>query len=399
MFVNLPFLVCLALAPAAAHDSALARLGVDAWHARGFRGEGMTVAVLDSGFRGYRNHLGHELPQRVRIKSFRRDGNLEAKDDTHGLCCAETVHRLAPAVELVFANWEPDCPDAFLEAVRWCRQQGAAIITCSMIMPGWSDGHGGGDVHRQLEQALGNALFFASAGNLALRHWSGRFNGDGQSWHQWRSDSVANEIKPWGTQPVSVEVIGPPGSEYRLTVVDDRDTPAGMEQPLTAAGVHGSAIRFRPELGRAYRARVELASGPGGEFRLIALGAELEIATKDGCMVFPGDGRAILTVGAVSLDGNRLETSSLGDAGETRHVVKPDCVATVPFSSKVRGGPFGGTSAAAPQAAALAALLWSRERQARPGAIANRLRRNCTDLGPPGPDVETGFGRINLPAP
>src|SRR5262245_38804384 len=32
----------------------LARLGVDRWHDAGLRGRGVKIAVLDSGFRGYR---------------------------------------------------------------------------------------------------------------------------------------------------------------------------------------------------------------------------------------------------------------------------------------------------------------------------------------------------------
>src|SRR5262249_42389946 len=124
----------------------LLRMGVPAWHAAGYRGQGVKVAVLDSGFRGYREHLGKALPKNVVVKSFRLDGNLEAKDSQHGILCAETVHAVAPDAELLLANWEPDRPDRFLDAVRWARQQGARVLTCSMIMPSWSDGEGGGPV-------------------------------------------------------------------------------------------------------------------------------------------------------------------------------------------------------------------------------------------------------------
>src|SRR5687767_1091482 len=61
----------------------LARLGVPRAHAQGCRGQGVTVAVLDSGFRGYRSFLGRGLPASVRAKSFRADGNLEARDSQH----------------------------------------------------------------------------------------------------------------------------------------------------------------------------------------------------------------------------------------------------------------------------------------------------------------------------
>src|SRR5262249_1612196 len=158
-----------------------AQLGIDRWHAAGYRGRGVKVAILDSGFRGYRQQLGKALPACVTVHSFRRDGNLEARNSQHGILCGEVIHTLAPEAELLFANWEPRRPDRFLEAVRWARKQGARIISCSVIMPGWSDGEGGGEVHQALAHILGggtgrrDVLCFASAGNTAQRTWSGKF--------------------------------------------------------------------------------------------------------------------------------------------------------------------------------------------------------------------------------
>lgn len=160
----------------------LARLGVERWHTEGFQGQGVKIAVLDSGFRGYQEYLGKGLPEKVAVRSFRKDGNLEARNSQHGILCGTVIHALAPKAELLFANWESDHPDHFLEAVRWARQQGAQIISCSVIMPSWSDGEGGGGVHKSLAAILGNGrvagdlLCFASAGNIAQRHWSGTFH-------------------------------------------------------------------------------------------------------------------------------------------------------------------------------------------------------------------------------
>src|SRR5690349_726699 len=68
-----------------------ARLGLDRWHAAGHRGAGVTVAVLDTGFRGYRSYLGTALPSSVRTQSFRLDGDLEARDSQHGILCGEVI--------------------------------------------------------------------------------------------------------------------------------------------------------------------------------------------------------------------------------------------------------------------------------------------------------------------
>src|SRR5262245_65922875 len=86
-------------------DRHLEAVGATNWHGSGVRGAGIRVAVLDTGFRGYRDLLGTALPAKVMARSFRRDGNLEARDSNHGVMCAEVIHTLAPDAELVFANW------------------------------------------------------------------------------------------------------------------------------------------------------------------------------------------------------------------------------------------------------------------------------------------------------
>ena len=158
--------------------------------------------MLDSGFRGYRSFLGDVLPSNVQVRSFRHDGNLEAKESQHGIICGEVIHALAPDAEILFANWEADEPDTFLEAVRWARHEGAQIISCSVIMPSWSDGNGAGSVHRTLTQLLGDGhsegdiLCFASAGNTAERHWVGAFRPSTDGFHDWRAGITSNRVRP-----------------------------------------------------------------------------------------------------------------------------------------------------------------------------------------------------------
>src|SRR5262249_10107179 len=159
---------------------------------------------------GYRAYLGKALPERVTVQSFRRDGDLEARDSRHGILCGEAVHALAPEAELLLANWEPERPERFLAAVRWARRQGARGGACPAIMPTWSDGEGHGPVHEALARILGpgdrpgDLLCFASAGNTALRHWGGPFRAGGRAdparggWHEWAPGRAANPIRPWG---------------------------------------------------------------------------------------------------------------------------------------------------------------------------------------------------------
>lgn len=379
----------------------LERLGVAAWHKAGERGSGLKVAVLDSGFNGYRDYLGNALPDRVLVKSCRSDGNLEARASQHGILCGEVVHTLAPEAEILFANWEPDRPDQFLQALRWARRQGTQIVTCSVIMPSWSDCEGGGSIHGEMARILGDGthlgdmLFFACAGNTAERHWSGSFHDAGDGTHEWAGGCLDNIIHPWGGEVVSVELCCLAESRLELTV---RDTTANetVGSNLTArSNDHGCAVvRFMPRENHAYSAQVRSAGGSTEKFHLVVLGGGLQVTNAGGSVEFPADGAEVVAIGAVDAADQRCSYSSCGPNSPR---LKPDFVASVPFPSSCRSRAFAGTSAASPQAASLAALIWSRH----PDWLARRVRVElCADalqLNKHSPNFETGYGRIHLP--
>jgi len=379
----------------------LAFLGADRWHAAGFRGQGIKVAILDSGFRGYRSFLGRALPEHVTVHSCRSDGNLEAKDSIHGILCGEVVHALAPDAELLFANWEPDRPDQFIDAVRWARGQGARVLSCSLIMPSWSDGEGGGPTHAALAELLAShggpadAVCFASAGNTAQRHWSGVFHDGAAHFHEWEQGRTENELSPWGNEPVSVELCWHAAGDFDL-IVDDRTMHEEVARSLAQKALERvcAVARFQPRPCHDYDVRVRLAGGTPGTFHLVALGGYLQSTTSQGSIPFPADGPEVIAVGAVGADGHRAPYSS---CGPNSPCPKPDLVALVPFPTICRTQSFSGTSAASPQAAALAALWWSKYPNWAATQIRHALQASAHDLGPPGHDYETGYGLISLP--
>lgn len=387
---------------------AAARMGVADYHKAGHRGKGVKIAILDSGFKGYRDALGKVLPADVTVKSFRKDGRLEARDSQHGILCAEVIHHLAPDAELLFANWEPEQPEHFLEAVRWARKQGAQIISCSIIMPTWSDGEGRGPTHQQLSQLLGDGsknthgTFFASAGNTAMRHYGGSFTPGKDGWHQWASGRKDNTIRPMAGDRVSVELTGPGEACYEMVVrdvTDDREVE--RVQTTSSGGVFTAAVRFAPGQDHRYLVRLRQvragANKDAGRFHLTVLGGKLAHSSKAGSIPFPGDGREVVAVSAIDAKGRRQSYSSCGPNGPGP---KPDLCAVVPFASVWRPEQgFSGTSAAAPQAAALAALVWSRD----PALSAGEVRQALLKAAAPTPTTkghccETGHGAIALPA-
>jgi len=379
----------------------LARLGIEPWHRAGVRGAGVKVAIIDSGFRGYREHLGKDLPQRIAVQSFHLGGNLEARDSDHGILCADIIHAIAPDAELLFANWEPDRPETFIEAANWCRREGARIVNCSVIVPAWSDGEGGGAVHAALSKIVGagcqrgDLLAVACAGNLAQRHWSGPFHDNLSGYHVWAPGRIENVVTPWHDELISIELCCKPGATFALELLDPGSRKqVGVSRSHRGADRATVTVRLMPEPGHTYRLRIRLTDGKPCAFHLVALGSWLDDYTTPGSIPFPGDGAEWLTVGAVEADGKRAEYSS---CGPNSHRPKPDLVAPVPFPTASRSTPFTGTSAAAPQVAALAALIWSRHPEWTAEKVQAFLCQSCRDLGPPGHDAETGFGLVHLP--
>lgn len=387
--------------PANQRERLLARLGVERWHKAGFTGKGVKIAVLDTGFRGYRDHLGKALPPQVSARSFRPDGDLEAKSSQHGILCCEVVHTLAPEAEILVANWDTNNPETFLDAVRWAKREGARIITCSIIMPTWSDGEGGGAIHQKLAvlvgsgKSSGDLLCFASAGNTAQRHWFGPFRGDRDGYHQWETGQTRNLLKPWQRGSMAVELYGQPGASYELVVIDSQ---TGAEVVRAASRQEGNSCaavaQIQVRTPATYDVEVRLVDGRPGSFHMVALGGSLSRTTSSGSIPFPGDGAEVVAVAAVTSEEIRAPYSS---CGPNSRQPKPDLAAPVPFPSQWRAKPFSGTSAAAPQAAALAALWWSRQPHQSASQVRSVLCRSALDLLQPGHDVETGFGLVHLP--
>jgi hypothetical protein len=98
--------------------------------------------------------------------------------------------------------------------------------------------------------------------------------------------------------------------------------------------------------------------------------------------------------------GARLGSSIVRQKPE---IVAPDGGNTTFFGSDIPEDPdsfpnFFGTSAAAPHAAAVAALLLHKQPGLSPAAIYSALERTALDMGPGGVDFDTGFGLVRADA-
>ena len=148
-------------------------LNADELHALNITGEGVKVAVIDLGFKGY--HTNPDLPSAniAEAHSFRADGDLEAGEE-HGAACAELVLDVAPKASLYLYNFETEVE--FGNAVDRAWTQGVDIITHSI---GWVNA-GGYDGSGVICEVVNNArahdiLFVTAAGNAAKRHYEGSY--------------------------------------------------------------------------------------------------------------------------------------------------------------------------------------------------------------------------------
>ncbi|MEQ0564285.1 S8 family serine peptidase [Amycolatopsis sp. NEAU-NG30] len=106
---------------------------------------------------------------------------------------------------------------------------------------------------------------------------------------------------------------------------------------------------------------------------------------------FSSDGKRRLFYNA---DGTAITPGNVSSTGGTVRN-KPDITAADGVATSVSGfQPFFGTSAAAPHAAAIAALLLSGKPTATPAQIRTALVSSAIDLGAPGFDTVTGTGVI-----
>ncbi|GAB3166363.1 S8 family serine peptidase [Amycolatopsis stemonae] len=106
---------------------------------------------------------------------------------------------------------------------------------------------------------------------------------------------------------------------------------------------------------------------------------------------FSSDGKRHLFYNA---DGTAITPGNVSSTGGTTRA-KPDITAADGVATSVTGfQPFFGTSAAAPHAAAIAALLLSGKPTATPAEIRSALVSSAIDLGAPGFDTVTGNGVI-----
>lgn len=381
-------------------DASAVLTGADRWHAAGFSGRGVRVAVIDAGFSGYEQAFAADPG--VHARSFRADGSI-AGSSGHGLRAARIVRALAPGADLLLLVFS-STPE-LSAAVDYAIEADADVISFSIGFVHNGPGDGSGPVNEIAGRAAeAGILWSAAAGNWARQHWAGPFrDDDGDGVHEFgdgeplngrdyhAGDLISASLRwddEWGAacSDFDLELVGPGGSLVRASrgVQDCDDDPVeGLRVLATEDGRYSARIVAAPDApANTVAARTLSLLMLGSPDR----GAELRWFERAGSLSQPADHPSVLTVGALDGAGEVAPYSSHGPTSDGR--AKPELLAPAGLARVGAEGAEGparaGTSDAAPLVAGAAALLREALPALSPGALIAELRERARPLAAPG---------------
>ena len=383
--------------------------GSTVWNEAGFTGKGIKLGVIDSGFEGFSDLMGTELPETVIARCYGTEtdesqGLAACKGrGSHGTKVAESIIDMAPDISLYIGT--PRSRGDLTDIVDWMTGNGVSVINMSLS---WSfDGPGDGTSPSStsplnaVNTAVENgAVWVNSAGNYANRTWFGTPTD---------TDSD-NTLEFGGTEQLTVS-----GGRWVELRWDDKWGGASLDLDLYVYDNDGMVVResVNPQTGEGWHNPYErlFLRGSGVTLQvvnrsarlprwiqIIQRGGRIGEATGTGSIINPAESTnpGMLAVGATRW--NRPVTiesfSSRGPtpSGETKpDLVGADCGATKtsPF--------FCGTSQASPHVAGMAALVRQRFPDLTPQQIVAYLKENAIDRSVPGADTTWGHGFAVLP--
>lgn len=428
---------------------------VGAWHAAGLNGSGFTIAIFDR----FANTDGEiaalqqsgDWPPDARLSlvkvgmtcgpSFGSCGN------DHGNAVLEIAHDIAPGANYI--AYDVATIGDWISATQMAIDAGAHILSASLSAPrdGIGDGSAlpGSVAEAQLNAVAANRIPITSAGNSRQRHWGGLYSGvdvgdsDFADAHQWAAGATINYM---GTSPGAIFCI-PNGATVSAEISWNDWEDVDNDYVLALYRIDGAdvitrvAVSDRSQNGSAgqtpqewittqvhtdtgwnscqqsnqagYGWRIYRRSADGSHnFRLFAeVPLTHQVAARS--LTHPGDTTGVMSIAAISTAGNHASLSSEGPilapggglpAGDEHP--QPSLASFSPVTTTSRPT-MGGTSAATPHVAGMAALLWHRHSSFMffsPQQIIQRLKdiavTGSNDLGAPGHDFQHGWGRLRF---
>ncbi|HVX62174.1 MAG TPA: S8 family serine peptidase, partial [Pirellulales bacterium] len=404
----------------------------------GVDGTGIRIGVISDGATGYAtSQASGDLPPGAQTQILIAGGGSE------GRAMMEEIYDIAPGATLKFASFGGS-DAALATAVNTLVASGVDIIVDDIagntLEPAYEEG--------QASQAIRNAvnsgvICFATAGNRGVAGYESVFrqtagtvagiNGDWQDFDSGAGVSLTQSItlnpgsstfvfqfdQVWGSvaSQVNFYIISDDGTTVLASGVDDNTATQVARQILSVNNPNATPLNAR--------IAVELVSGPApGRFKYLGSVGNTAVPTINdflneagafisGADFGHGNSESEITV-AASPNSNPTSPESFTGVGPVTRVFdssgnplpsvqvinKPDITALDGVSTATPGfTSFFGTSAAAPNAAAIAALLLEYANglsQAQtPASVKSLLQNSAIDISTAGYDFTSGFGLIN----
>jgi len=405
--------------PEAVTGQGVAFIDADDWHAGGYDGTGVTVAIMDSGFAGYKDRqAAGDLPPTVLKGDLGNPGaGLAAKNfcdsgfetnTKHGTAVAEIVHEVAPGADLILI-----CVDGTTDmasAIVFADNNGASILQASLgtFNTGRGDGTGGTQVLTEDARNRG-LLWINSAGNYREKHWGGALaDTNVNDWAEFGAgpdetieitfDGTAAIYLKWDDWPASncnldLYAFATDSPSTGTYVARSNTVQSGSQWPTEELVISGSGTLYLGihHVSGCTDERIDLFVPAGPAFITPAVNA--------GSLSGQAVSAKVHAVGAVYYGTGGIESfSSEGPTIDAR--LKPDSSAPDGVSTGAYSpSPFYGTSAAAPHTSGAAALILEAYPAITPEQLSDTIGYFTTDAGDTGHDNRYGIGILDLGVP
>ena len=379
-------------------------------HAAGAKGQGVKVAIIDGGFKGAKQLRG-DMPERWWYRDYTGTG-IYAGTDAHGTACTEIIHDVAPEAELYLYKVVDEVD--LENAKDRCIQNGVAIVNYSATWVNTGFGDGRGLICDIVNDAADNGILWVNAvGNYAQKHYAGFWHdSDADNRHNFADDDeMVNFVTPigvgnalwvtltWDDWPITI-------ADYDLYLYyqDEFGNIQEVAKSTDAQGSGGAPVEFieyyAEQTGTYGISVVRVGEAAPKNFRVWSWQHDIEYPVPTSSLGIPSDARGALSVGAIQYYrwdlGTLANYSSRGPTADGR--IKPDLVAPAGVTTISYGANgFAGTSAAAPHVTGAAALLKSANFALSRDALWQALVEATDDIGAPGKDDSTGYGKLVLP--
>ena len=392
----------------------------------GLTGAGVKIGIISDGVDHRSSAVATgDLPPDVHVLRNSQGGD-------EGTAMLEIVHDIAPGAELYFHDMGENTID-FAGGVDALANAGCTII-CDDI--GWLADpffeDGALAAHIQALTSSRNLLYFSSAGNDARRHYQGTYLSDGRDEGNFHDFSGGNA-------PVNKYLyvrIPPGGSLFSVLEWDDPWTTSSNDYDLYLYNTdgYGQPIGWSEYVQDGNDAPLEYFSYDN--LGSATIEGEIDISNYNGAagartlelFMYPGGGTQIYTDNIVAADSiyghpaaaNVISVAAIDAADPGADTVEPFSSrgpATIRYPGAVQrakpeiagidgvsitgaggfgsGGRFFGTSASAPDVAAVTALLWSGTPTRTAAEVRAALLSSAVDLGAAGSDTTFGRGRAD----